>query len=286
MLSEAKAYYEKLSMSNIDIAKCTIELEYYTKTIRARILYNHLAEANIPPEYIDVFLDKRGYRTIINHQNFNPRVIESIIKEQIWESIAPNDFANKVKDFFDNPISVWQFAFEKLEVETRYALLVLGTMGNYVRLDDFQKAYKQFCTLTSQEVGLKYDDVKWRQSLKVLMNCFLKIDNRKDGKLVTMYNPSIADFIVFYLNQNKTTALQIIKGASFIEQLYQVFSDTRDYAMKKNLVYIGEDLFPVIETMFKRIWNERSTCQLKDRIFYDAERDDFVETRILYDFEN
>ena len=178
VLSEAKAHYEKLSLSNIDIAKCTIELEYYTKTIRARILYNHLAEANIPSKYIDVFLDKHGYRTIINHQNFNPRVIESIIKEQIWESIAPDDFASKVKEFFDNPISVWQFAFEKLESETRYALLVLGTMGNYVRLDDFQKAYKQFCTLTSQEVGLKYDDVKWRQSLKVLMNCFVSTQFR------------------------------------------------------------------------------------------------------------
>lgn len=285
VLSEAKAHYEKLSMSNIDIAKCTIELEYYTKTIRAKILYNHLAEANIPPEYINVFLYKRGYMTIINHQNFNPRVIESIIKEQIWETIDPNDFANKVKEFFDNPISVWQFAFEKLDVETRYALLVLGTMGNYVRLDDFQEGYRLFCTLTSQEVGLKYDDVKWRQSLKVLMNCFLKIENRNGSKLVTMYNPSIADFIVFYLNQNTTTALQIISGACFIEQLYKVFSDNRIFAVRKNLVYVDEDSFPVIETAFKRIWNERRTCQLKDRIFYDAERDDFVETRILYDFK-
>lgn len=285
VLSEAKAYYEKLSMSNIDIAKCTIELEYYTKTIRARILYNHLAEADIPGDYINVFLDKRGYHAIISHQNFNPRVIESIIKEQIWEIIDPNDFANKVKVFFDNPISVWQFAFEKLDVETRYTLLVLGTMGNHVRLDDFQEGYRQFCTLTSQEVGLKYDDVKWRQSLKVLMNCFLKIDNRKGSKLVTMYNPSIADFIVFYLNQNTTTALQIIRGACFIEQLYNVFSDNRDYAVQKNLVYVDEDSFPVIETAFKRIWNGRRTCQLKDRIFYDADRDDFVETRILYDFK-
>ena len=284
VLSEAMAHYEKLSMSNIDIAKCTIELEYYTKTIRAKILYNHLAEANIPPEYINVFIDKRGYMTIINHQNFNPRVIESIIKEQIWETIDSNDFANKVKEFFDNPISVWQFAFEKLDVETRYTLLVLGTMGGHVRLDDFQEGYRQFCILTSQEVGLKYDDVKWRQSLKVLMNCFLKIDNRNGIKLVTMYNPSIADFIVFYLNQNTTTALQIIRGACFIEQLYNVFSDNRDFAVRKNLVYVDEDSFPVIETAFKRIWNERRTCQLKDRIFYDAERDDFVETRILYDF--
>ena len=285
VLSEAKAHYEKLSMSNIDIAKCTIELEYYTKTIRARILYNHLAEADIPSEYVDVFLDKRGYHAIISHQNFNPRVIESIIKEQIWETIDPNEFANKVKEFFDNPISVWQFAFEKLDVETRYTLLVLGTMGSHVRLDDFQEGYRQFCALTSLELGLKYDDVKWRLSLKVLMNCFLKIDNRNGSKLVTMYNPSIADFIVFYLNQNTTTALQIIRGACFIEQLYNVFSDNRDFAVRKNLVYVDEDSFPVIETAFKRIWNERRTCQLKDRIFYDAERDDFVETRILYDFK-
>ena len=285
VLSEAKSHYEKLSMSNIDIAKCTIELEYYTKTIRARILYNHLAEANIPQVYIDLFLDRRGYRTIINHQNFNPRVIESIIKEQIWETIAPDDFASKVKEFFDNPISVWQFAFEKLDVETRYALLVLGTMGDYVKLDDFQEAYKQFCLLTIQEVGLKYDDVKWRQSLKVLMNCFVKVENRKNGKLVKMYNPSIADFIVFYLNQNPTTATQIISGACFIEQLYQVFTDNQDYAERKNHVYIGENLFPMIETTFKRIWNEKRTCQLKDRIIYDAERDNFVETRILYEFK-
>lgn len=285
VLSEAKAHYEKLSMSNIDIAKCTIELEYYTKTIRARILYNHLAEADIPSEYVDVFLDKRGYHAIIGHQNFNPRVIESIIKEQIWETIDPNEFANKVKEFFDNPISVWQFAFEKLDVETRYTLLVLGTMGSHVRLDDFQEGYRQFCALTSLELGLKYDDVKWRLSLKVLMNCFLKIDNRNGSKLVTMYNPSIADFIVFYLNQNTTTTLQIIRGACFIEQLYNVFSDNRDFAVRKNLVYVDEDSFPVIETAFKRIWNERRTCQLKDRIFYDAERDDFVETRILYDFK-
>ena len=285
VLSEAKSHYEKLSMSNIDIAKCTIELEYYTKTIKARILYNHLAEANIPQAYIDMFLDRRGYLTIINHHNFNPRVIESIIKEQIWETIAPDDFANKVKDFFDNPISVWQFAFEKLDLDTRYALLVLGTMGGYVKLEDFQEAYKKFCLLTLQGVGLKYDDVKWRQSLKVLMNCFVKVDNRKNGKLVSMYNPSIADFVVYFLNQNPTTASQIITGACFIEQLYKVFSDNRDYAANKNLVYVDENMFPMIESTFERIWDDRKTCHLKDKIFYDADRDDFVETRILLGFK-
>lgn len=285
VLSEAKAHYEKLSMSDIDIAKCTIELEYYTRSIRARILYNHLAEANIPPEYIDVFLEKRGYLDIIRHKNFNPRVIESIIKEQIWKTVDANDFADKVKFFFDNPISVWQFAFEKLDVETRYAMLVLGTMGNYVKLDDYQEAYKQFCKLTSQDIGLKYDDVNWRLSLKVLMNCFVKVETRKGVKLVSMYNPSIADFIGFYLNQNLTTVKQLLKGACFIEQLYSVFTDDTDAFDKKSLVCVGESDYPLLEASFKRIWEEEKSCKLKDSYFYDPKSDGFTETRILLDFK-
>lgn len=285
VLSEAKAYYEKLAMSNIDIAKCTIELEYYTKSIRARILYNHLAEANIPQNFINAFLDKREYRTIINHKNFNPRVIESIIKEQIWETVDANIFASKVKDFFDNPISVWQFAFEKLDIETRYALLVLGTMGGNVRLDDFQEAYKHFCMHTSNEIRLVYDDVKWRQSLKILTNCFVKIEYRKDMCIVKMYNPSIADFIIFYLNKSKTTALQMINGAFFIEQLYEVFTDNKDVAKGNNYVFLDEKYFPHIEESFKRIWKEKNTCHLKEIFFEDIKKDGFTETRILYEFK-
>jgi deoxyadenosine/deoxycytidine kinase len=284
VLSEAMTCYEKLSMSNIELAKCTIQLEYYTKSIKARILYNHLAEADIPAEYIDAFIDKRSYRELIGHKNFNPRVIESIIKEQIWNTIAPDDFATKIKDFFDNPISVWQFAFEKLDVATRYALLVLGTMGDRVMLDDFQKAYKAFCTLTQDEVGLKYDDVKWRQSLKVLMNCFIKTESRFGVKLVSMFNPSIADFVVFYLSQNNNTVAQLISGACFIEQLYYVFTDKRELSEKNNRVFVDEDIFPLLNESFNRIWNKWETCLLNDRCWREVKKESFWESRVLFDF--
>ncbi len=284
VLSEAMTYYEKLSMSNIELAKCTIQLEYYTKSIKARILYNHLAEADIPAEYIDVFIEKRSYRELIEHKNFNPRVIESIIKEQIWNTIAPDDFATKIKDFFDNPISVWQFAFEKLDVATRYALLVLGTMGDRVILDDFQKAYKAFCTLTHDEVGLQYDDVKWRQSLKVLMNCFIKTESRFGVMLVSMFNPSIADFVVFYLNQNINTVSQLILGACFIEQLYFLFTDKCELAEKNNRVFVNKDVFPLLNESFNRIWNKGETCQLNDRCWREVKKENFWESRVLFDF--
>lgn len=285
VLSEAKAYYEKLAMSNIDIAKCTIELEYYTKTIKARILYNHLSEVNIPQKFMNAFLDKRVYRSIINHKNFNPRVIESIINERIWETVDVAHFASKVEDFFDNPFSVWQFAFEKLDIDTRYALLVMGTMEYQVRLDDFQEAYKNFCMLTNKDIEVTYDDVKWRKSLKVLTNCFIKTDSQDDINFVKMYNPSIADFIVFYLRQNKETALLMIKGAFYIEQLYEVFTDNENFALKNNCIFLDKNSFPLIKESFERIWNATNTCHLKDRFFGDVEKDYFNETRVLYNFK-
>ena len=284
VLSEAMTHYEKLAMSNIDLAKCTIQLEHYTKTIKARILYNHLAEANIPAEYINTFLEKHGYRELVEHKNFNPRVIESIIKDQIWDAITPSEFTVKIKEFFDNPISVWQFAFDKLDMATRYALLVLGTMGNIVMLDDFQQAYKTFCSLTRDEIGLTYDDVTWRQSLKVLSNCFIKTEARRGVQLVSMYNPSIADFVVSYLNNNHNTVVRLITGACFIEQLYYVFTDNAEMAKTNNQVLVGEVDFPMLYDSFNRIWNQWKTCQLNEKCWNEVKKENFWETRVLYDF--
>lgn len=284
VLSEAKTHYEKLAMSNIDLVKCTIQLEYYTKTIKARILYNHLAEVDIPAEYINTFIEKHSYRELIEHKNFNPRVIEAIIKEQIWKSIAPDDFAVRVKEFFDNPISVWKFAFNNLDKATRYALLVLGTMGDRVMLDDFQEAYRTFCMLSCDEIGLTYDDVKWNRMLKVLMNCFIKTESRYGVLLVSMYNPSIADFVVYYLNQNRHSLTQLVKGACFIEQLYIVFTDDQERAENNNLVFIQECDYPLFYDSFDRIWEQGKTCQLNLRSWNETKRDFFWETKVMLDF--
>ena len=286
VLSEAMTHYEKLAMSNIDLAKCTIQLEYYTKTIKARILYNHLAEANIPAQYINAFIDKRIYRELIEHKNFNPRVIESIIKEQIWNTIDPDHFAAKVKEFFDNPISVWQYAFEKLDAPTRYALLVLGSMGDRVKLDDWKEAYRTFCAITHVDTGLIYDDVQWHQSLKVLSNCFIRTSSLKGVITVTMYNPSVADFVVYYLNNNHNTASQLIRGACFIEQLYKVFTDDPESARKNNQVYVGENDFQLLYDSFDHNWEQGNSCQLKENCWIEVKKEVFWATRVLFDFIN
>ena len=128
ILSEAFTQYEKLSTTDINIVKCCLDLRYYDKKIKAEILYNHLADSDIPPEYVEVLLENRNYNKIINHKNFNPRIIETFIREKVWRDVKPNEFMSTLLSFFDKPTSVWKFAFEKLDRDARYALLVRCTL--------------------------------------------------------------------------------------------------------------------------------------------------------------
>jgi hypothetical protein len=78
---EAAAANERLLESRADIVKCLLDVDGYTKTTRARILYNHLYWASgIPSDALRDFVDEHAYREIIDHPNFNPRWIADTLR--------------------------------------------------------------------------------------------------------------------------------------------------------------------------------------------------------------
>jgi hypothetical protein len=63
-----------------DIGKCFLQLEDYSDLIKARILFNHLYfSENIEWDYVEVIAN--GYERIINHENYNPRIIENFLNQ-------------------------------------------------------------------------------------------------------------------------------------------------------------------------------------------------------------
>lgn len=281
ILSEALLHYEKLALHKIDISKCTLELSNYTRLIRAKILYNHLVSAEVPNEYIEKLLENHNYDKLINHRNFNPRVIESVIIEKVWESVSPQGFVSRLVSDFDCPDSVWEYAFNKLTRDTRYVLLVFATIGQKILLEDFEKAYRYFCKATYLDVGLIFDDVTWKESLKVLEDCFIKI-NKKEGQfIVSVHNPSVLDYLINYLKHNNNTVEKLIKGALYIEQLLTVFVDeTAGLMLKKYNIPIKDTLFPLFKDSYKRIFDNGFTCKLSD-YYFKIKKENFTDTRVL-----
>ena len=67
---------EKLAHSGLGEQRCVIELTDYRRSQRARILYNHLYFSDLAVPYKKAMVAEYSFSQAINHDNFNPRVIE------------------------------------------------------------------------------------------------------------------------------------------------------------------------------------------------------------------
>ncbi len=74
ILNQARISYEKINRANFDLETCVIDLSKYTRSIRAKILFNHIYFSDLPPEYKKELLRERNYLKIIDHKNYSPRV--------------------------------------------------------------------------------------------------------------------------------------------------------------------------------------------------------------------
>lgn len=251
ILSEAKCRLEKFQSRNLEIAKCTVDIGSYTKYIRAKILYNHIADANLPAQYIEELLRDRKYLNLIDHQYFNPRVIETYIDCKLWEKYPPGKFMQQFEEFFNKPTMVWQKAFENLDTKARYALLVLGTMGKSVYLENWHDAFKYFCRETHGDLGLTCDEFEWKRILKVLEDCFIRTEKSYGHTIIFHYNPSILGFIVSYLSDCPELQKLLIKNSCYTEQLCSIFRDSPiSYFRNDAYVIINENLYQVVVDKF------------------------------------
>lgn len=267
ILSDAFLYYEKFKLNHLDIAKCTLALSYYTKHIKAAILYNHLADAQLPDDYVEALLENGNYKKLINHQNFNPRVIETFINDKVWEEVEPKKFMDKLLSFFDSPMSVWEKAFERLEYSTRYILLTLATMPLPVRVEDWRTAFDYFRQKHMAKLGIQCDEQKWNEAIRVLEDCFVITDRLDEGLVVRFYNPSVRDFLSAYIGKNPETCVLLIEGAYYTEQLYSMFSDWKWYNHHfyagASYVIIEPEKLEFVRDAFLSLRQTQKTCQLE-----------------------
>lgn len=224
ILTQAKEQFEKFNLYNIDIAKCTLDMGTYSKYIKANILYNHIAEAHLPEEYIEQLLQDENYKQLIEHQYFNPRVIEIYIDRGEWQHYTAETFVPSFIELFNHPLRVWDRAFKNLPNHAKYALLVLGSMGREVFEKDWRTAYIFFCDQNASIEDARCSEAEWRESIRILEDCFIRTNKELGDLRVTLFNPSVLGFLVEYIRDYSDVQKQLVQGAYFIEQLYKVFT--------------------------------------------------------------
>lgn len=233
VLAQAKEQFESLNNNSIELSKCVVDLSQYSRMIRAQILYNHLFFSDLPVGHVEALTTDMHYFDIIDHKNYNPRIIETILQKDEWQDLKKEAFVETFIEYLDKPESVWRRAYENhISDFSRYLLATLMTAGVPILDADLHRLMSTFVSTHGQKYGLKFSDIEFRRSLRELDNTFLKSVRDSNGRIAIDYqNPSIQDFLVHYLADMHDMLRDIIDCSIFYNQFLSVFSyEDSDYS--------------------------------------------------------
>lgn len=204
-----------------------LEVENSTSLDKAKILYNHIYHSNLSKEYIDqIYKDKR-YRNIIDHRNYNPRIIEFITDNIRVGSVSSKDYWKYIYKNLENPEAIWADYFQNQTDDCGRALTFLTVYNNgKISEELLRNAYNTFLKIHPVNLG-DFSDKSFEAVRKLVAKSLLNRNqiNEKEFEYV-LFNPSITDFVLSaYADENELVS-NIVKSLKtetslrFINTLY------------------------------------------------------------------
>ncbi len=197
IFEEARRVSEHLGDHRLDVTKYVLDVGLYTRRIKARILYNHLLVAETPKAYIRALVESDSLASIVDHRNYNPRVIEAMTDEFRIADIEPSKYPAAFLAALKNPSQIWDTAFRThIDDRCRHLLLVMFFLSEYgVTINDLRAPYDSLHATMSSSYGLAHGPKDLEEALRILEGSFVKIE----GGRVSFVNPSLKDYLSTYL---------------------------------------------------------------------------------------
>jgi adenylate kinase family enzyme len=228
ILRQAQMKYDLLNDSKIDLNKHIVNVEKYNKYIKAKILYNHLFFSSVPLEYIQNIKQFKNYKRIINHENYNPRLINLMTNRILLEKVSSDTYADEFIRKLNYPDEIWKEAFENtISDYSQWILYALLVMGEKVEKSELEGCFNNLNLLLYN----KFDNRDFTKGLRELEKTFINIHitdensyRQRIGTYISFQNPSIKDFLIKYISQESYIIKMLWKCVPKILPLINSFS--------------------------------------------------------------
>lgn len=176
-----------------DRSKFRIELKAIDRSARAQMLFNHLHFGFEDKPSRQLLAHDTRYRNVVDHQGFNPRVLESVVLRQKHEDV--DCFYTELMHALNHPEDIWAGSFHQLSptaVNILFQLVSWPTAA--MPLEKMREA-------VSAE-----DPRAWTSALKVLENTWVRLGSdagRTRAGMVTrisLFDPSRRDYLLDLLD--------------------------------------------------------------------------------------
>jgi hypothetical protein len=147
LLAQAIEQHELLARSPILKANCVIEMADYTQPVRAQILVNHLWFFGVNETWCRSLVTSGAARKIVDHPNYNPRLIEAMCEGIASEARTAAVFAKRALGLLDDPSSLWRHPYQnQLSEAARELMVCFASLGNGCYLESLRVAYGAFAS--------------------------------------------------------------------------------------------------------------------------------------------
>lgn len=196
ILDRSKQLTELFNKENIGNREFELKIGGLSRFERSKILYSHLWTSDLPLWVIDEVYQENRYLEVVDHQNFNPRLISFITNAERLVDIEPGRFWNYVVETLENPEAIWRHVFERqLGQDARDIAILVAFNGKSIDQPSLELAFRRLNSVSGDNyVQLSH---RFNQGLRAGVGSVL---NRSVGTVkspsCSLFNPSIADYLL------------------------------------------------------------------------------------------
>ncbi|WP_425803862.1 restriction endonuclease [Desulfitobacterium sp. Sab5] len=193
---------------------CT--MEEYGDDEKASILFRHLYASNLDYEYIDYLFAKCSW--IVNHQNYNPRVLAIFLARELGKDYSPQEYYEELCDYFDNPSTFWKSIFVDLSQEAQIVAMLLLISSTPMRLSDMACCYQKYIHHCTNQTTVKNLGDTITELEKTMIKSFYS--EEEEAVLLKFSMPAVQDFLYQRIEENSEQCIPLIlQCCTFYNQL-------------------------------------------------------------------
>lgn len=250
----------------------SIDTDKIHKSEKKQIFKNHLVYNEIPDNYLDYLMKRNQFLNIIDHVNFNPRIIEYVTKKKNIIGKTEESYYNFILSKLNNPKDVWQDEFEnRIEPIDRIFLYILYSISEGKATDEDLKV--AFEKRISNEKSIDKTINNYERIIGRLSNSLIKIVVGYDNVEISIINPSLSEYIYNALQENFEEQRMILENAYFYDQIVQAVDNKLIKGDRVKKLYEDNILYYPTSAKSKDIYinflNDVITYRVKDHSLSD-----------------
>ena len=213
ILHQAQAQSSRLSSAAVNASAFTLNVGHYTRASRAQMLFNHMYFSDISPQERNALLESDFFLTIIDHKNFNPRLID-LLTAADYVSITGMPIREAVTAILQNPRELWEKPYRThISEEARALMLALFFNEISASIPALERAFGRMTSAMGIAFATADIPVKFRSALKEIEGSVLAIQNR----LVTFSSPGVRDFLQRAVDEDRFLPVALGAVTEFAE---------------------------------------------------------------------